>query len=355
MAEFDFPMPNGDMTQEETLNLIAKMSKTLNWLLNNLDSKNVKEINADIVNVTNLKAGSIKTGELVVGTNVEMGANAYISWGNVTEQPSIPTQYTNMLAVAAWVASGYKTYIDANGVYTGAVAAQNIIGSNISTIGFDGSGDYIDMQRQYLSFWDNANPLIPLNKMTLGFIKNKDNVNVPGIVFGAGDGYGDNRGYIQKDTDGLSMFYIGDLSAGEISYIKLMKDKAQINGYDIFSKQTAIGDSYLASGAAWNNKLSEMKADGTKFSGKISQDLTTNENTYLDVDSSTGHLYLFKDDVMTFGVQNLSNHEIALTNYGMPFLNVQNSGTNYLYPTVYPGFDWDFSSATVTGIVAKFA
>lgn len=55
-----------------------------------------------------------------------------ISWANVTGTPSIPSQYTDADALAAWVASGYKTYIDANGIYTGSLTALQVNAVDIS-------------------------------------------------------------------------------------------------------------------------------------------------------------------------------------------------------------------------------
>jgi hypothetical protein len=144
-----------------------KIRKELEYLLQNLDSDNVIEaqsvvadwVYAGTVTTDQLVAGKAKIGtamidELIVGSNVglgtaqdaqgvttivgglittdyikalglkvgdhiDMGPNATISWSNVTNQPSIPSQYTNAMALAAWANSGYATYINANGVYSG--------------------------------------------------------------------------------------------------------------------------------------------------------------------------------------------------------------------------------------------
>lgn len=74
-------------------------------------------ITTDFVNALNVTAAHVVAGELVVGTNVAMGANAYIAWANVTSQPTI---ITTADALTAWANSDYATYIDANGVYSGA-------------------------------------------------------------------------------------------------------------------------------------------------------------------------------------------------------------------------------------------
>jgi hypothetical protein len=97
-----------------------------------LDSSNVIEaatVKADWIYAGTIKANQIDVSEgkittaqienLTVGTNVTMGPNAEISWGKVTGAPSIPSQYTDSQALNAWKNSGYATYIDANGVYSG--------------------------------------------------------------------------------------------------------------------------------------------------------------------------------------------------------------------------------------------
>lgn len=44
------------------------------------------------------------------------------------------SSYTDARAVAAWVASGYHTYITSDGVYTGEVVAENIVGGTITGV-----------------------------------------------------------------------------------------------------------------------------------------------------------------------------------------------------------------------------
>ncbi|MDU5081225.1 phage tail protein [uncultured Tissierella sp.] len=67
-----------------------------------------------------ISADKIKVNELVVGDNIRMGPNAYISWGNVTNQPNIGQVALDKIKA---------TYIDSNGVWT-----PNIYATNISTL-----------------------------------------------------------------------------------------------------------------------------------------------------------------------------------------------------------------------------
>ena len=190
------------------------------------------------------------TGRIVAADTLSISGNIEMTGGSITwAEVNAPT--------AAQVGALASTYIDANNVFTGNVYGQNIRGAYISTKGFDGTGDYIRLSKQFQTFCETGTDLI---KMGLGFFPNKDNVNIPGMVFGAGDGYGSNRGYITKDTDGLSMYYVGNLALGEVSYLKLLKDKAVLNGYEVFSTKSAISDAYISSAIEWNEKLSEIQA-----------------------------------------------------------------------------------------------
>lgn len=63
----------------------------------------------------------------------------YINWDNVNGF-DIPEEYTDADALSAWANSGYATYIDANGLYTG-----NIIASKILVGGSNGSFSYTDL------------------------------------------------------------------------------------------------------------------------------------------------------------------------------------------------------------------
>lgn len=82
------------------------------------------------VTTNQLVAGSVKITSamienLVVGTNVSMGANAYISWGNITNRPTIPSSASDVGAISS-------TYIDSNGVWTGKINANTITSGTIT-------------------------------------------------------------------------------------------------------------------------------------------------------------------------------------------------------------------------------
>ena len=250
------------------------------------------------------------------------------------------------------------------------VYADRLTAGYISTGGWTGSGtDYISMYRELLQFKDVNN----LTKMALGFAPNKDNVQVPMIVMGAGDGYGNNRGYIQKDTDGLSMYYID--SSSNVSYLKLSGTKASLNGYDVFSKADSISDSYLASATSWNNKLQKLNTSGNYSSGDISSstiigntirtaassnnrvELTSsgltqynssNQNNGIYVNPTYSDLILYWNNSQLFKIYNEVNGNISIYAGTTRFMSTSGTTTT-IYET------WNFTNATVTGLTAKFS
>jgi hypothetical protein len=76
---------------------VVALRRELDDLLYNLDDDNMRTITAK----------SIETSTLVVGDNIAMGPNAVISWGQVEDGPNV-------------------TRIDANGIYTGTIEAEQI-------------------------------------------------------------------------------------------------------------------------------------------------------------------------------------------------------------------------------------
>lgn len=120
---------------------VGKLS-TGNYGISVKDKAGLQVLRVDDAGATlqNLTAGTIDANKvtinnLVVGGNVAMGPNAYISWENVTSQPTIPTN-TNQLTdgaglgtTASWTSVSGRpntTYIDANGIYTGTLTADQV-------------------------------------------------------------------------------------------------------------------------------------------------------------------------------------------------------------------------------------
>ena len=113
------PSPQMGMSVEELTNLMFRYYRELQYLLNgNLDSENVIEaatvkadwVYAGTLTTDQLIAGTAKIGtalieDLEVGSNVTMGANATISWSQVSNRPSIPSTADITQITANYVAT----------------------------------------------------------------------------------------------------------------------------------------------------------------------------------------------------------------------------------------------------------
>lgn len=94
----------------------------------------------DIKNTSNVSTFTVDTnGNVAMAGNVTLGSGSSIAWANVTSKPSIPSQYTDSLALQAWVNSGYATSITSVGVYTGILTAAQINATNITTLSISGT------------------------------------------------------------------------------------------------------------------------------------------------------------------------------------------------------------------------
>jgi hypothetical protein len=63
-----------------------------------MDVALIKDLTAANISVDSISADRIKTNELIVGTNITMGANAYISWDNVSTKPADSSIYNSFLS-----------------------------------------------------------------------------------------------------------------------------------------------------------------------------------------------------------------------------------------------------------------
>lgn len=203
----------------------------------------------------------------------------------------------------------------------------------------------------YLAFWDYvydpiSNPHPPTLKMAMGLLRDNDkHCTIPGIVFGAGDQYGYNRGYIQKDATGFE--FIFKPTADIVSGIKFdMLGNVLINNQVVppLTNLMLINE-YDTISSKWNTALSHMTPDGTKFTGAVAK--PSQYGTYMAIDSTYGDLALYFDNTEYFRIYNAGFGQISLKNKGYTFLNVaDDSGV----PNVLPHGTWDFTYATVLGL-----
>jgi len=102
---------------------------------NILDELNQK-INGTYLADSSVGASKIKTNELIVGTNITMGANATITWGQVTSQPFIPSSASDVGALSTTWANGLSslpTFITSTKITQTTIESPNIIGGTITS------------------------------------------------------------------------------------------------------------------------------------------------------------------------------------------------------------------------------
>lgn len=121
---------NIDLTGKVTFNALdsSMKSKANGWdgtstTVTSWKTPNKTTINGGVIETGTISASSIKTDELEVGKNIKMGANAYISWSQVSGRPTSASDLGGM---------DRTTYIDANGIFTGKLNASNIITGSFS-------------------------------------------------------------------------------------------------------------------------------------------------------------------------------------------------------------------------------
>ena len=108
--------------QVYTDNLVVGNAKIQSAMIENITTDQI------VAGTAKISAAMIET--LVVGKNVQMGKNAYISWDQIKDQPYIPKTASDIGALPA--NSPKLTYIDAYGIYTGTINANQITAGTIS-------------------------------------------------------------------------------------------------------------------------------------------------------------------------------------------------------------------------------
>jgi hypothetical protein len=67
MANVNLPNTDGMTTMDELRNAVGKMTKELSWLLNNLDTRNVNELNAEVIIAESITGDKIQAGAITAG------------------------------------------------------------------------------------------------------------------------------------------------------------------------------------------------------------------------------------------------------------------------------------------------
>ena len=235
---------------------------------------------------------------------------------------------------------------------------EKLRGNILSTQNFNGDGDYIQLEKQFMTFWDASAPSAP--KMALGFVDGLS-AGIPGIVLGAGDGNGNYRGYIQKDTNGFELIYKYGVNVSDVSGIKFDNYGNILINDNIVPPLTdlVLQGEYSSAADAWNAKLSQMKYDGSKYAGGVTKSLTETD-TYLEVGGAYSDLSLYwggySSSIPYFQIYNQANGGLTIKSYGADILNYGWDDTVSFKQTAPQG-TWDFQYANVTNLsaTAKFA
>lgn len=67
MANVNLPNTDGMTTMDELRNAVGKMTKELSWLLNNLDTRNVNELNAEVIVAESITGDKIQANAITAG------------------------------------------------------------------------------------------------------------------------------------------------------------------------------------------------------------------------------------------------------------------------------------------------
>jgi phage minor structural protein len=212
---------------------------------------------ADFVDTGTLSAGLVKTGTITSATGklsiglddevlniggkivydgatgaVTFDPSVVLSWNNIDPNTVPPLGISTEEAIAAWAASGYATYIGANGIYTGTLTAQQIMAiEGITTLNITGTlncGETLEIGPEnetggqchlntaleairvqahvpgnYLAYWDDGGLSFFVNNTSVASVRNNgttnlkpDPVDVTAITY-RGDGAG-----FDTDLDG---------------------------------------------------------------------------------------------------------------------------------------------------------
>lgn len=341
MPDVILPFPEEGKTDKETIqnliDVVIKLRKELEFLLNNLDEQNVLvakraqisdllagTIRADQIDVTEGKIQAAQIEELVVGGNVTMGPNATISWSQVTGTDQIPLRSDltwdniqgkpNNLLTQPQLEAALTNYVT-TGEMTDALAYTLNLGNfnTIITKDYIASmnlvvGNEILMGANARIAWNNVDDKPPFSTVATSGSYNdlSDKPNIPVLP-----------SYIQPDK--------------------------------IYS--TYIDSSTVASPIIVGGTITGTYIYGSEFHG------TTSESAFIKVGgtSNLGDFRFFRGGTsspvyMIYDDLNIIEF-MANASGGYPISFLGSTGTN-----TYPRGIWDFSGAAVTGlsVTAKF-
>jgi phage minor structural protein len=116
-----------------TAGVIGKLSANnidVTGVIQAINEEGSTTIDGKKITTGSIGADKIKTDELIVGINVQMDPNTYISWNQISNKPFIPQTASDIGALSVY--SPRLTYIDQYGIYTGTIHASQITAGYIS-------------------------------------------------------------------------------------------------------------------------------------------------------------------------------------------------------------------------------
>jgi phage minor structural protein len=269
-----------------------------------------------------LGANNIKTEELIVGTNISMGANAYISWNNVLSQPFIPTSADQIGGITA--SSPRLTHITSTGIYTGDISATTgtFTGALSGATGtFAGALTSGEITVQSGGFLDRSNFLM-MTGSTYGIRLRTSGGTNPDLKIMLSD-----KGNIFSET----RFNLFEVNANQSTFTKDVSIGEDLFVSNTIQSLSTIYGAYLS--ISQNASIEwDLTAKGNVYleylNGYLGRNIKLNSNLY---QQGTYEIESFK-----FKANPQTSYFQAQANSG---LRVQNSSGTYqpCYASSYPG------------------
>lgn len=228
------------------------LTKHLSFLLSNLDSDNVKELDADITKIKNLVAETIITYTLVTQTlYAEKGYIAELTVDQLDTSAKVRKYLNNDTTPVNYI----KMYNQNIEFRTGEVKL-NGNGIPLTEQAVDRNGNklyWVDEERKAVQYEANDDPVMiyqydELAKLYISFERDEDTFEyVPKIAMGVGIGninYPDRgKAFIYKDTEGLVLKYIK--ANGQEVFLNL-SEYGVFQSHETLSSLTFYNDGFLA-------------------------------------------------------------------------------------------------------------
>lgn len=276
---------------------------------------NMKAENADItgkVKCTSLDCTDATVTGLEVGKNITMGADATISWNNVSDAPTIPSSTSDLYNDSGFINSTTATVITNNAISTAKISCSQI---QAGIIGYQSSReDPLDVKSFIDLSYDNS--------LELGVSGSTISFDAKTVKINAGGSMGL---IVNGDTSVNGDLYVGNSSVVTTSDLSSYATKSYVTGRGYYSN----GDSPTFTKIYLTNP-------GT---GSNSADLYLGP-TYKEIRRSTGSSRRFKNSITTqiceeLNPTHLYDIDVVQFKYNTDYLSDEN---DYRYDRECIGF-----------------